>query len=65
MLNFIRNIGPAELIIIGIILIVFFGSKKIVELGKTAGQTTKEFKKIKKEFKSAASEVKNDEEEEV
>lgn len=61
MFNFIKNIGPTELIIIGVILIVFFGSKRIVELGKSAGETTKEFKKIKKEFGSAVEETKKDE----
>lgn len=62
MLNFIRNLGPTELIIIGVILIVFFGAKKIVNLGKTAGQTTKEFKKIKKEFSSTVNELRKGEE---
>ncbi len=57
MLNFLRNLGPTELIIIGVILIVFFGSKKIADLGKTAGETTKEFKKIKKEYTEAVTEI--------
>lgn len=61
MLNFIRNLGPTELIIIGVILIVFFGAKKIVNLGKTAGETTKEFKKIKKEFSNTVSELRKGE----
>lgn len=58
MLNFLRNLGPTELIIIGVILVVFFGSKRIVGLGKTAGETTKEFKKIKKEYSDAVTELK-------
>ncbi len=49
MFNFLRNIGPTELIIIGVILIVFFGSKRIAELGKAGGETVKEVKKIKKD----------------
>ena len=57
MLNFIKNIGPAELIIIGVIIVVFFGSKKLGELGKTAGETTREFKKINKEYSGAVKEV--------
>jgi sec-independent protein translocase protein TatA len=60
MLSFLRNIGPTELIIIGVILIVFFGSKKIAELGKTGGETVKEVKKIKKEFTGAMDEVDKD-----
>ena len=65
MLNFIRNLGPTELIIIGVILIVFFGSKKIANLGKTAGETTKEFKKIKKEYSDAVVELKKGDEVEI
>ncbi len=60
MLNFFRNIGMGELIVIAIVVIVFFGSKKIVELGKAAGETTKEFKKIKKDFTDAKNEVQKD-----
>ncbi len=63
MFNFIKNIGLGELIVIGVIIIVFFGSKKIVELGKAAGETTKEFKKIKDDFKDAKDSVEKDEEE--
>lgn len=67
MSNFLGNLGPTELIIIGVILVVFFGSKKIAELGKTAGETTREFKKIKDEYSDAVTELKtenNTEEEE-
>lgn len=60
MLDFLKNIGPTELIIIGVILIVFFGSKKIAELGKAGGETVKEVKKIKKEFSGALDEVKEE-----
>jgi len=59
MFNFIRNIGPTELIIIGVILAIFFGSKKIAGLGKSAGEATREFKKIKKEMSRAVDEVKS------
>ncbi|KKR87638.1 MAG: Sec-independent protein translocase protein TatA [Candidatus Woesebacteria bacterium GW2011_GWB1_41_10] len=59
MLEFIRNLGPGELIIIGVILIVFFGAKKIAQLGKTAGETTKEIKKVKKELEETREEVDN------
>lgn len=60
MLNFLKNLGPTELIIIGVILVVFFGSKKIANLGKTAGETTRELKKVKKEFGEAVTELKSD-----
>jgi TatA/E family protein of Tat protein translocase len=60
MFDFLKNIGPAELIIIGVILAVFFGSQKIAELGKTGGEAVKEIKKIKKEFKGTVEELKKD-----
>jgi sec-independent protein translocase protein TatA len=65
MFNFIKNLGPTELIIIGVILIVFFGAKRIAGLGKTAGETTKEVKKIKKELTGTLEEVKRDDDKEV
>lgn len=53
MFNFLNNIGPTELIILVIILIVFFGGKAITSLAKTSGESVKEIRKIKKEFTSA------------
>jgi len=53
MLNFIKNIGPTELIIIAIILVILFGSKVVAKLGRTSGETFKEIKNIKKEFTEA------------
>ena len=50
MFNFINNIGPTELILIIIILIVLFGAKVVTGLGKSSGETVREIKKIKKEF---------------
>ena len=53
MFDFIKNIGPAELIVVAIILIVFFGGKAIAGLAKTSGQTVKEIKNVKREFTKA------------
>ena len=53
MMNFLKNISPTELGIIVLILILFFGSRKIVSLGKIGGETVKEIKNIKKEFTKA------------
>lgn len=50
MFDFIKNISPAELILIVLILVVLFGARAIVKLGKTSGETVKEVKKIKREF---------------
>lgn len=41
--------GPQELIIIGIIILVLFGGRKIPELMKGLGKGMKEFKKASKE----------------
>lgn len=64
MLEFLKNLGPSELIIIGAILIVFFGAKRIAGLGKTGGETVKELKKVKKELTQTVEELKKDETEE-
>ena len=53
MLDFIKNIGPTELIIIALILIVFFGGRAITSLAKRSGETVKEIKNVKKEFTRA------------
>jgi len=60
MFNFLNNIGPTELIIVGLVLIIFFGSKKMAELGKAGGETVKEIKKIKKDYSGALKEVNKD-----
>jgi len=44
------NIGPSELIIVGIVVLFLFGNKKMSELAKGLGESSKEFKKIKKDF---------------
>jgi sec-independent protein translocase protein TatA len=44
------NIGPAELVIVGIVVLFLFGNKKMSELAKGLGESSKEFKKIKKDF---------------
>jgi len=53
----LEGIGLTEIIIIVLVLIVFFGSKRISELARQAGQATKELKKIKKEYKETLQEL--------
>lgn len=50
------NIGTSELIIIGIILVIFFGSQKLKELARGLGESSKEIKKIKKDMETAFTE---------
>jgi len=44
------NLGALELAIILVIVIVFFGAKKIPELIKGVGLGVKEFQKVKKDI---------------
>lgn len=53
-----QNIGTTEIIIIGVILLVLFGSKKIVEFARGLGESTKELKKAGKELRSTKEELK-------
>lgn len=64
MFNFLKNIGPTELIIIGVIILVFFGANRIAQFGKSAGEATKEIKNIKKEIVGDKEEDKKESEEE-
>lgn len=52
MLTFLKNIGPTEVIIIAVVLLILFGSKKIRELSHGLGVSTKEMKKVKEEIKT-------------
>lgn len=40
-----KNVGTTELILILIIILLVFGSKKLPELGKGIGEVIREFKK--------------------
>jgi sec-independent protein translocase protein TatA len=44
------GLGPTELIIIAIIVLLIFGAKRLPEIGKGMGGALKEFKKVKKEI---------------
>ena len=50
MLDFVKNIGPTELIVIGLILLLLFGSRVVAGMARSAGETMKEIRKIKKGF---------------
>jgi sec-independent protein translocase protein TatA len=39
------NLGPVELLVILAIVLLLFGSKKLPDLAKSLGKSTKEFKK--------------------
>ena len=44
----IKNIGTPELVIIGLIVVLLFGSKKIPEFMKGIGEAIKEFRNASK-----------------
>ncbi len=56
MLSFFKNLSPLELIILATILILIFGRKAFISMGKTGGESFKEIKKIKKNFLEAFEE---------
>ena len=59
------GIGPQELILILLVLVLLFGAKKIPELAKGLGNGLKEFKKATKEAEKeigATTEQKKEEE---
>ena len=45
------GLGPTELIIIAIIVILIFGAKRIPDIGKGLGGAIREFKNVKKELR--------------
>jgi|GEM_PF-1437846 len=67
MLNFLKNIGTTELIVIFLVILLLFGGKKLNELARGLGESTREAKKVKDEITKAKGdkEDKEDEEEEA
>lgn len=45
----LKNIGTPELILVGLIIVLLFGSKKIPEFMKGIGQAIKEFRSASKD----------------
>jgi sec-independent protein translocase protein TatA len=45
----LKGIGTTELLVIAVILLVFFGGKKLPELARGIGDSIKEFRKAAKE----------------
>ena len=44
------NLGLTEILLIGVVLLIFFGPSKLPELGKSLGRGIQEFKKASKEL---------------
>lgn len=56
------NIGSTELMVLLAVGLMFFGNKKMKELARGLGESTKEAKKIKSEFEKASTEIDDREE---
>jgi sec-independent protein translocase protein TatA len=46
------NLGPLEIIVILLLALVFFGAKRLPELGKGLGQGIREFRKAGKDIRA-------------
>ena len=55
---FLGGIGTPELIVIGLVIIVFFGAKRIPEIARGFGKGIREFKDATKEIKKELDEEK-------
>jgi sec-independent protein translocase protein TatA len=52
------GLGTTELIVIGVIIFILFGAKRIPDIGKGLGGALREFRKVKREL--AGTETKKD-----
>jgi sec-independent protein translocase protein TatA len=60
-LAFIQNIGIPELLIIFLIVLVFFGAKRLPELFGSFGKSIKEFKKATRDIENDINSSVNEE----
>ena len=54
------GLGPWEIVLVVLVIIILFGGKKIPELARGLGQGIREFKKTTKEIKDEVESVKED-----
>ena len=57
MLAFLKNIGPVEIIVVVAILLLFFGSRVVKMLARSAGESTRELKNIKKSLNESMKDI--------
>ncbi len=46
----LSNIGTSEFVVIGIVVLILFGSSKLKELARGLGEAAKEIRKVEKEM---------------
>ena len=54
------SLGTTEWIIIGVVIFLLFGGKKLTELARGLGESGKELKRVKKEFTTAVEDEKKE-----
>jgi len=57
MLDILKNVGPAELVIVILVVGGVFGSQKLKKLAEGLGESARELKGIKQELDSVKSDV--------
>ncbi|PSQ35854.1 twin-arginine translocase TatA/TatE family subunit [Halobacteriales archaeon QS_9_70_65] len=62
---FLGGLGPPELAIIALALILLFGASKLPKLARSMGSATGEFKKGRQEVEEELEDMQGDSEEEV
>ncbi|MDD4101624.1 MAG: twin-arginine translocase TatA/TatE family subunit [Kiritimatiellae bacterium] len=55
-LGFIQNIGPTQLLLVLLIVLLLFGSSKLPDLARSLGRSLGEFKKGREEGEKLANE---------
>jgi sec-independent protein translocase protein TatA len=55
------NIGSGEIIVVLLVLLFLFGGKKLPELARGLGESSKELKKAKREIAKALSDINSEE----
>ncbi len=53
--GFIQNVGPTQLIIVLVIVLILFGSNKLPDLARSLGRSLGEFKKGREEGEKLAN----------
>ncbi|MBU0572698.1 twin-arginine translocase TatA/TatE family subunit [Patescibacteria group bacterium] len=60
----LKNLGTVEFVVIGVIAVLLFGSKRITDVAKGLGKSTKEFKKAQSEYEKTVNKDVSEEESE-
>ena len=54
------SLGPWEIVLIFLVVIIFFGGAKIPEIARSLGKGLREFKKTTKDIQDEVSNIKED-----